>query len=112
MIELRTALNEMEAVDQMGNPIPFNIEFVTANEATGEGGEIKRYVNAIMLSHNHHRVNKGKKIRQIKSSRKRANHWRNATRNIQLKGDNRIRKINIWLITQFNDEPVVYNIHG
>jgi hypothetical protein len=112
MIALGQVLEQMEAIDRKGNAVPFDVKFVTANEKTGEGGDIKHYPFAVMLTNRSNRVNASDKPKAIAHRRKKANHWENATRNIQLLGSGKIKKIHIWLITEFNGEKVVWNILG
>jgi hypothetical protein len=112
MVELREVLEDMERVDVHGNPVPFEIKFVTADERRKTGGDIKHFGKAVMLT-NKKRVNASSNLSNIKRQRKKANHWTNATRNIQPVGQNdRIVKVHIHLITHFNGQKVALNIHG
>jgi hypothetical protein len=56
MVELREVLEDMERVDVHGNPVPFEIKFVTADERRKTGGDIKHFGKAVMLT-NKKRVN-------------------------------------------------------
>lgn len=101
MIKLIDALNLMDDFDRNGNPVPFQIKFFTME---GEPIIIEQGVKCI-----------GKKNGQVvfdkpnttKKAKKNPDHFKNATRNIQLP-NGQIRKCKIRLITEFNHKKVVY----
>lgn len=104
-IDLSSALSIMDNRDRKGAPVPFSIVAVTYNETLGTGGEIiefKKAQLAVMNSSN--KLVEGKKAERL--SNRNPNHWLNGTRNIMPYDTNQIRKINIWLILQFNEMEV------
>lgn len=104
-IDLSSALSIMDNRDRKGAPVPFSIVAVTYNETLGTGGEIiefKKAQLAVMNSSN--KLIEGKKAERL--SNRNPNHWLNGTRNIRPYDSNQIRKINIWLILQFNEMEV------
>lgn len=98
-IKLIDALNLMDAVDTSDQPIPFSIRYMTVD---GEEVYIEKGIKCI-----------GKKGGQVTfakpiRSKKKPNHFKNATRNIYIPQSGQIRKCKIRLITQFNGQKVVY----
>lgn len=109
-IFLRQVLEEMKKTDASGNAVPFDIEFRTFNKNNKMGGVLKKYERAKLLIP---KKLKGKPFidaehfyRPVRV-RKNPNHWENKTRNIELTGG-QIKKINILLITKFNNLEVIY----
>ena len=106
MIKLADALKMMEYVDKHGKPVPFSVEFITANRKTNTGGEIIKKEGCILAKFNkklpqHVRnADGGGKSHQPK-------HYQNQTRNIQLPEEG-IVKIHIRLITQFNSMDIIW----
>lgn len=97
----------MEQTDKMGNPIPFSLVFVTWNNSTQKGGDLRQMENMELTS-----INKtGTKQKRPRRSgpyisSKSPNHWKNSTRNIKPVYGHDVTKINIWLVMAFNGHPV------
>lgn len=106
MIVLADALQAMQQMDRRRNLEPFSIEFVTWNERGDRCGRLIRYEKAVVES-----LVRGKSVKPGNWKRD-PNHWRNFTRNIRQLGTDQITKVHIFLITQFNDMPVKWFIHG
>lgn len=104
----------MEITDKRGYNKSFSLEFVTFDEARKTGGELLRIDKATIVNTNTSftRIKPGKKLISKPVARKNPNHWDNATRNILVAGSKKIIKVHIWLITKFNKQEVVWNIHG
>lgn len=85
----------MNSVDKLGRPIPFDLEYVTANIKSGTGGEIKVLKNVVKL--------RSKTLNATKN----ANHFMNGTINVQPNGGGPLTKIHVMLIRKFNNLIVV-----
>jgi len=103
MITLMDALNKMDERDRHGEPIPFDIEFVTCDRRRKRGGEIIIMKNAVKSL-----KRKPSPALAPGQARPAPKHGQNSTRNIQCIGSSQIRKINIRLITKLNGENIVY----
>lgn len=106
---LRQVLEEMKKTDSKGEAVSFSIAFRTFNKNNKMGGVLKEYSNAKLLIL---KPLKGKVFdprdtgfREIRK-RRNPNHWENRTRNIEIPSGH-IKKINIMLITKFNDLEVI-----
>ncbi len=117
MIELRTALAEMERLDRRGNLIDFKIDFVTADDQKQTGGVIMVFEKATLCFPNKSGTRKFNPKRMLERQEhamkigKAPEHVKNGTINIQTEGGV-LTKCSIWLIRYFNGEKVVLNIHG
>ncbi|MHB8209078.1 hypothetical protein [Mucilaginibacter sp.] len=97
MVQLRDALNIMDARHPGGEPIPFSLTFITCNLTEKTGGERRSYEGVILAGGQF-----GKK-----NSPKNANHYDNGTRNVNIPGKSRPVTIHIYLITHLNNERVI-----
>ncbi len=117
MIAVPDMLSQMERLDQRGQPIPFSIDFVTANLDKGTGGDVMRYEHAHLCFPNASGTRKftpSRKIAAIQQLIKQGrspDHVRNGTINIITPG-NQVTTVSIWLIRYFNNEKVIWHIHG
>ncbi len=100
----------MEKRDHRNWPVPFSIEFVTCNRATGSGGELVKLSNVVLYKNQKAAGGPAKPGRPegTQAPAKNPNHWANATRNIYLLDSNQIRKINIRLILKLNNQSILY----
>jgi hypothetical protein len=110
-IRLWDVLQIMDSVDVEGNPVRFQVKFVTANRTTKEGGEIIELKDACKCSV---KTKKGKEVfpekryfHPIEKVSKDPRHWTNSTRNVQLPNGQK-RKLHIRLIIEFNQKRVCY----
>jgi len=104
-IDLASALSIMENRDKKGDQVPFSIVAVAFNETQETGGEIIEFKKAqLAVLNSSNKLVEGKKLERL--SNRNPNHWINGTRNIRPYDSNQIRKINIWLILQFNEMEV------
>jgi len=110
-IRLWDVLDIMDLVDAEGRPVRFQVKYVTANRATGEGGDIIELKDACKCSI---RMKKGgelfpqkKSIHAADKLAKDPRHWVNSTRNILLPNGQK-RKLHIRLIIEFNHKKVCY----
>lgn len=101
----------MEKKDALGNYIPFSITYVTYNSREAYGGELITYKHATLASLNHSGSKINTSIKPKKVS-KNPNHWKNSTRNIHPEKSWEIRKLNIWLMLEFNGREVVVGDAG
>ena len=109
LIFLREVLAKIRELNKEGNAIPFDIEWCTWNKQNKSGGKLKKAEGVILCMVDKKETDAVKSL-QYKAenhTRKTPNHFKNRTRNIQLR-DGSICKINILLITKFNDKSVVY----
>jgi len=110
-IRLWDVLEIMDSVDVHGNPVRFQVKYVTANRTTKEGGEIIEMNDACKCSV---RTRKGEEVfpekrhfQAIEKVSKDPRHWVNSTRNILLPNGQK-RKLHIRLIIEFNHKRVCY----
>ena len=110
-IRLWDVLEIMDSIDEHGNPVRFQLKYVTANRSTKEGGEIIELKDACKCSV---RTKQGKEIFSAKQNfptndriTKDPNHWVNSTRNCLLPNGQK-RKLHIRLIIEFNNLKVCY----
>lgn len=98
----------MEHLDTSAEP--FSITYVTYSKSSRQGGTVKRYSNCISTGTR----NKGERKQKVRTTvqvptgtTKRPDHFKNATRNLQLLPSRQIRKLHIWLIIEFNGKKVI-----
>jgi hypothetical protein len=110
-IQLSNVLDLMDQVGEDGNPVRFQIRFVTADRTRRTGGEIIEIIDGMKCS-------PGKRDgapvldtrlpgKPTERSAHDPNHWRNSTRNILLPNGG-IRKVHIRLIIEFNNQKVYF----
>ena len=104
MIQLKDALQQMNARDHHRRPVPFHVQFVTCDEHHPEGGgriiDMENVVLARSLSGGHAPASTSGAARA-------ANEWSNATRNFFCIDSKQTRKASIRLITGFNHQPIL-----
>lgn len=105
-------LATMDKKDRKGNPIPFSVEFVTADLQRDKGGEVITLANAVMVTPSYWRKKRKALVYTGVTPKKGQNHFENMTRNIRQLNDTVFVKLHIWLITKFNGENVVWKILG
>jgi hypothetical protein len=110
-MNLELALRIMDAKDENGYPIPFNIAFRTLQRNSKTGGRLVTYYGAtILTSLPKQKKSKNQILKELTlplQNRKNPNHFENRTRNIQ-KQNGEIAKIHIRLIDSINDKKIVY----
>lgn len=103
----------MEQKTRAMKPQPFSISYVTWNNREQTGGELISYSKAIKTDMN---VSGSRIVETIKPKKtlikRNPNHWQNSTRNIHPEGTYETRKVNIWLIFEFNGREVVMGDAG
>lgn len=111
VILLKNVLEQMRQVDKNGDAIPFSLEWRTWNNQNKMGGKWMQTDAAILcFKLEKNKVENWEKLLQKKAQikkRKKPNHHDNYTINIELH-DHSIIKVNVLLITKFNDIEVVY----
>ncbi len=109
-IQLTKVLQTMEELDGEGNPLRFQIRFVTANKSNKTGGEIIEVKDARKCIGNRNGeivFDKRKKHADNSQISRNPNHFANSTRNIIL-ANGAIRKVHIRLIIEFNNQKVFF----
>lgn len=106
MLRLKDALKLMDRLDHRGQPIPFSVEFITANRTKDSGGEVYSLTGCILSKHNKQLPLHMRRVDGFGGSKKPAS-YENATRNIQ-SPDGAIRKVHIRLIKKFNDQTIIW----
>ncbi|AWW31835.1 hypothetical protein DN752_17800 [Echinicola strongylocentroti] len=106
IIRLKDALKLMDRLDHKGNPIPFTIQFYTADRRRNEGGMKKEIKGGILSKHNKSLPLYKRNVDGFGSSKSPRHHY-NATRNIQAP-EGSITKVHIRLIKQFNGMEIVW----
>lgn len=101
------ALRNMERTDHRNNPVPFSVQFVTADLSKKTGGEIID-LKGVVLPWAQKKKNKStsQEPRNANSQGKKPGHYKNRTRNFLLP-NGEIRKAHISLITKFNEQVVL-----
>ena len=89
----------MRQTDSNGNPIPFDLSFVTCDLQRGTGGKLKTIKRARLES-------RGAKIEAKGKKQPTQNHYRNATRNILAPNGDHV-KVHIYLTTRINGKSIV-----
>jgi hypothetical protein len=106
VILLPDALKLMDRLDHRGQPIPFNISFVTADRTRGTGGKWINVKGAILSKHNKNLPHHIRRTDGFSGSKKPAS-YENAQRNIQTP-DGTITTVHIRLIKRFNDYEIIW----
>ena len=110
-INLKQALQVIEAKDTEGFPIPFDIAFRTLQRNSKTGGRLVNLFGATVLTRLPKQRKTNKEIMddllRPERPRKNPNHFSNRTRNIH-KANGEITKIHIRLIDSINNKKVVY----
>ncbi len=101
-ITIKEALQIMEKTGDLKRPVPFSLEWVTADRVRNTGGIIKK-AEGVTLLKNERAV--PQRIRQAKTKQHNANRILNATRDIFYNG--RPDRVHIFLILKINGKPVV-----
>lgn len=109
-IFLNQALEIMNRKQYDGQFHPFDLLIRTFNSQTGMGGKLKLYQAVKLLPEAN--PNKEKKVNihnvlEPVKNRKRPEHWKNRTRNIEL-ADGNVRTIRIDFIIAINNQTVIY----
>jgi hypothetical protein len=110
-IRLWDILEIMDSVDTEGRPVRFHVKYVTANQTTGEGGEIIELKDAckcsIQMKRGGEVFPQRKNFHAADKLAKVPRHWVNSTRNLLLPNGQK-RKLHIRLIIEFNHKKVCY----
>ncbi len=92
----------------MENGKEFSIRFYTANKSTGKGGQRIEVEKAVLHKKKKDtNPNDAQSVETTTHKRRNPQHYRNATRNIKIVSSGQIRKVHIWLITEFNGKKVI-----
>lgn len=105
VISLNDALKLMDRIDPSGKPVPFRIEFVTADRTRGTGGKWMKIDGAILSKHNKLLPLHMRRVDGFGGSKKPAS-YENAQRNVQAP-DGSITTVHIYLIKRFNGYEIV-----
>jgi len=98
-----------DVLEEMAEPKPFSITFVTCDVNRKTGGDIIKLENVI-LSFNDHRAEKlgfESPALPVTGFSKKPNHYDHASRNVLLKNGLR-KKFHIRLLLEFNGQKVFY----
>ena len=96
MIQFQDMQALLQAKDRWGNPIPFAIEFVTANRKTCKGGEVIKMEKAVYV------WSRGK----LAVKKRRMDHFLHGTIDISPLGSRKITTVHVQLIRRFNEKVV------
>lgn len=96
MIRVADMLRMMNEWESSGNRVPFSITWVTCNMKQNTGGEKITLDRAVLV---------GSGV--SKSRDRNPNHFENYTRNIKSAEGDRIMKIHVLHITQFNGKKII-----
>lgn len=111
VIKLIDALRLMEEVSQ-GARVRFDIKGTKYNRKQKTGGGVYHYRNAQLPYNLNPKPSTQSTSEAGVASNRNPNHYKNATRNIQLDGVKEIKKVNIWLIEQitFHNTGITYQV--
>lgn len=104
-LTLQEAFHLMSQITNNGKGIPFRMVWLTFNEDTGEGGDVKDM--DCILKFGNKTASKYKNISKSNSDRRDARHDIHGTFNVQIVNTIEIRKVHSWLIFQVNGYDVV-----
>ena len=104
-LTLQEAFHLMSQITNNGKGVPFRLLWLTYNEDTGEGGEVKEL--DCILKFGNKTASKYKNISKSNSDRRDARHDIHGTFNVQIVNTIEIRKVHSWLIFQVNGYDVV-----
>lgn len=112
-IYLEEALTAMKTLDAQGRAVPFSIRVRTLNRYSKTGGKLLHFEQAkLVMAEENPNVNSINSLRtvstQTATTRRNPNHFENKTRNIKILPQNKIQKIHIRYIIQFNNKDVIY----
>lgn len=108
-VHLRDALKLMGERLPNGTMRPFSLQAYTYNRKSREGGRKLELTDAVLLTKDAlpspvpFRARKRKAL----DKRRHPDHFATSTRNLRMPAGD-VVKVNIWLITHFNGEPVHY----
>lgn len=105
VISLGDVLKLMDRLDAKGRPVPFKIEFVTADRTRDTGGKWLKIEGAILSKHNKILPLHMRRVEGFGGSKKPAS-YENAERNLQAP-DGSIKSAKIYLMKRFNDYDIV-----
>jgi hypothetical protein len=91
MITFQQGLDVMKRRDGLDRPVPFKVDFVTANMRTKVAGEVKEFDQMVLMR------------AKTKNADKDAKHFLNGTVNLMPNGGGPITKVHIQLIRKIND---------
>jgi hypothetical protein len=108
-IRLSEVLDHMDMLDGDGNPVAFDIKFVTADEKRNTGGQIisLQGVKKCVGKRDGKVIYDTRPKNELNVVTKNPHHWEHATRNLILP-NGQIRKCHIRLIIEFNGKKVCY----
>ncbi len=89
----------MRKTDSNGNPIPFDLSFVTCDLQRGTGGKLKTVKRARLDTRKKESTGNG-------NGKATQNHYQNATRNILAPNGDHV-KVHIYLTTRINGKSIV-----
>lgn len=112
-IYLQDALSAMKTLVFVGRAVPFSIKIRTLNRYSKTGGKLLFFEQAkLVMAEENPNVNSINSLRtvsnQVATTRRNPNHFENKTRNIKILPQNKIQKIHIRYIIQFNNKDVIY----
>lgn len=112
-IYLQDALTAMKTLDKDGRAVPFSIKVRSLNRYSKTGGKLLFFEQAkLVMAEENPNANSINSLRTISSQtstqRRNPNHFDNKTRNIKILPQNKIQKIHIRYIIQFNNKDVIY----
>jgi hypothetical protein len=106
MLRLKDALKLMDRLDHRGKPIPFALQFITADRKRDSGGELMDIQGGILSKHNKLLPLHMRRVDGFGGSKKPAS-YENQTRNVQ-SPDGSIMTVHIRLIKKFNDQIIIW----
>ncbi len=108
-ISIDEVLKSMDAVDESGRPLSFDLEVRTFSRQNKTGGNMRFYngVRKPVAKVFQKAKTDIEKLFSQEKERKNPYHFANRTRNIEL-ADGSIKKVNYLFIIKFNGKKVVY----
>jgi hypothetical protein len=109
LIEIQDVVATMLKLGRDKTPLPFSIEFVTANIRTKEAGQIIKFPKAVVVFASQSGTRKLNAQRAVKRT---SNNHSNGTIKIQEVGTQKIVTVHLWLIREFNGTKTAIKING
>lgn len=104
-VTLEEAFLIMNQVDSRGNNIPFDLVWVTYNDQTNEGGDVKNLPCVIKWGNKS--GSRFKATPKELTKKVNANHQIHGTFNVLIKGSIEIRKVHTWLMVAINGKEII-----
>lgn len=105
VLSLQEAYHVMGQITGNNKPVPFKLAWITYNEDTGQGGDLKEL--DCVIKWGNRTGSRFKPLTPADTVRKDARHDIHGTFNVQISNTIEVRKVHTWLIFQVNGYDIV-----